>query len=291
MMDCAQIEESLPWFLNGTLDADERRRVEFHLAGCERCGRALEETAFAGRAFGAHPPAEALVELAFGRPPTGVDPELLARHLELCGSCAEELEMARDCRRRESEGLDEADAGEGARVVPFRRPAPSRPAVSPAWRPAAVAATLAALLLGGGWMWSWQRTAHLETRVAELEAPRTGLWQGELFAQEATRRGAPGGAGEARNQLRVPASAEILVFALQPPAGVAEYAAYEIELVDEAGVTRWSGPARLQPEGDLLIRLWRHQLPGPRFTLLVHGVEGGEREPVASFPVEIEGGS
>ena len=35
-------EELLPWYLNGTLAADERQRVEAHLVQCPRCRRELE---------------------------------------------------------------------------------------------------------------------------------------------------------------------------------------------------------------------------------------------------------
>ncbi len=35
-------EELLPWYLNGTLAADERQRIEAHLVQCLRCRRELE---------------------------------------------------------------------------------------------------------------------------------------------------------------------------------------------------------------------------------------------------------
>ncbi len=41
---CAQeLKELLPWYANGTLTEEERRRVETHLAQCERCRRELRE--------------------------------------------------------------------------------------------------------------------------------------------------------------------------------------------------------------------------------------------------------
>ena len=38
-----QAIELLPWFLNGTLSADEQRSLEVHLEHCEECGRQLSE--------------------------------------------------------------------------------------------------------------------------------------------------------------------------------------------------------------------------------------------------------
>jgi len=35
-------DELLPWYVNGSLDEDERARVEAHLAGCERCRTEVE---------------------------------------------------------------------------------------------------------------------------------------------------------------------------------------------------------------------------------------------------------
>jgi len=38
-----QVIELLPWFLNGTLAADEQHSIEAHLEHCEECGRQLSE--------------------------------------------------------------------------------------------------------------------------------------------------------------------------------------------------------------------------------------------------------
>jgi hypothetical protein len=39
---CAAVEDQLPWLVNETLGADERRDVELHLATCTRCRASLE---------------------------------------------------------------------------------------------------------------------------------------------------------------------------------------------------------------------------------------------------------
>lgn len=39
----AEIVELLPWYLNGTLEAEEQQRVEAHAAGCGRCQREIRQ--------------------------------------------------------------------------------------------------------------------------------------------------------------------------------------------------------------------------------------------------------
>lgn len=46
MTSCKQIEEKIPELVMDTLDEAEKRQVEHHLAACEHCKTALQETAF-----------------------------------------------------------------------------------------------------------------------------------------------------------------------------------------------------------------------------------------------------
>lgn len=89
-MNCETAIELLPWYLNGTLDESERREVREHLAGCEACRQALEDTRLAWTIHDQHIPSEALVALAWGESPEGYDPDLLERHLRSCPECAAE---------------------------------------------------------------------------------------------------------------------------------------------------------------------------------------------------------
>ena len=43
-MNCDLAAELLPWLLNGTLEAGERRRLVEHLRGCSACRAALADT-------------------------------------------------------------------------------------------------------------------------------------------------------------------------------------------------------------------------------------------------------
>src|SRR3954454_11692273 len=100
-MNCDQAIEFLPWLLNGTLEATESGEVRRHLATCERCRAALNDTRDAWTIFSQHLSSEALVALAHGEAPAGIDPALAERHLASCPECAAELELARTSRRLE----------------------------------------------------------------------------------------------------------------------------------------------------------------------------------------------
>lgn len=166
-MNCEQATELLPWYLNGTLDESERRAVREHLAGCEGCRQALEDTRLAWTIYDQHIPSEALVALAWGESPEGYDPhiaDILDRHLRSCPECAAELEMVRTSRR-----LEEDD-----RIALFRfsqetasRTVTRKPG---AWRNAALAAGLAGMVAFGGWFWTAAQTRDLERRLAEAQA-------------------------------------------------------------------------------------------------------------------------
>jgi anti-sigma factor RsiW len=178
-MNCETATELLPWYLNGTLDDDERREVHGHLAGCESCRQALEDTRLAWQIYDQHVPSEALVAMAWGEAPEGYGSdsvEVLERHLRSCPECAAELELARTSR-----GLEEDD-----RISLFVRPAPgvtaatgatattaTTPARAP-WRSAALAAGLAGMVAASGWFWTAGQARDLERRLAEARpAPVT----------------------------------------------------------------------------------------------------------------------
>lgn len=160
-MNCETATELLPWYLNGTLDESERREVRGHLAGCEACRKALEDTRLAWTIYDQHIPSEALVALAWGESPDGYDPEVLERHLQSCPACAAELELVRTSRRLEEDGD----------VALFARPAPklTPPARAP-WRSAALAAGLAGVVAASGWIWTAGQTRDLEQQLAGARA-------------------------------------------------------------------------------------------------------------------------
>jgi hypothetical protein len=121
-MDCNEVDERLPWLLNGSLAEPEAAALRAHLAGCPGCQASLAEARRAAAVFGAHLPTAVVVDLAWDRPPQGLDSALVREHLDACADCREELEPARESRALES-------AAAAADVTPLRaaiRPAPSR---------------------------------------------------------------------------------------------------------------------------------------------------------------------
>jgi anti-sigma factor RsiW len=165
-MNCDQAIEFLPWLLNGTLEAGERDEVRRHLAGCERCRAALNDTREAWTIFDQHLPSDALVALAYGEAPQGIDSALAERHLAFCPQCYDELKLARMSRHLEKD----------IKVVPFPGPRPvdnvdeKRDRGYRTWRAAALAAGFAGLVAASGWFYEVQQVGNLAMQVAQRPA-------------------------------------------------------------------------------------------------------------------------
>jgi hypothetical protein len=168
-MNCDQIQELLPWLLNGTLEEQERRTVREHLSTCASCRLALTDTRRAWEIFDQHIPTAALVAHAAGDPPEGIEPALFEAHLASCPECAAELELARMSR-----GLAEDDSI--AVLAPRQpRPAPAsgtvvRPTVN-RWKAAALAAGLAGLVAANGWYQTAEKAHTLAGRLTAASQP------------------------------------------------------------------------------------------------------------------------
>lgn len=176
-MDTERARELLPWLLNGSLEEPERGELLTALRTDEQLRRELAETRLAGEVFGQHVAAADLVAHAFGEP-AGLGRERIEAHVALCERCAEELAMARESRELAGEPETGAAAPDAAppreerrrrRLLPFLRPAPALAGggVATWWQPAALAASVAALVAVGGWIWSWQQA---QGRIADLVA-------------------------------------------------------------------------------------------------------------------------
>lgn len=162
-MNCDEAIEYLPWLLNGSLEAGESGEVRRHLATCEHCRAALNDTREAWTIFSQHLPSEALVALAYGEAPAGIDPALAESHLASCPECAAELELARTSRR-----LEEDDK---VAVFPGQRRPKETPGTSRSWRAAALAAGLAGLVAASGWIYEFQQAGNLAEQLARKPAP------------------------------------------------------------------------------------------------------------------------
>ena len=157
-MNCDLAAELLPWLLNGTLEAGERRELIEHLRGCDACRAALADTRVAWDLFDWHPPAAALVAYAGAAEAGGsgatvgaaeagergapaasgdatADSGAIEEHLAGCPKCAAELELVRTSRLL-------ADPAEDGRIVIL--PAPREQAAGRQEVPAPAAAASAA---------------------------------------------------------------------------------------------------------------------------------------------------
>ncbi|HYG62250.1 MAG TPA: zf-HC2 domain-containing protein [Thermoanaerobaculia bacterium] len=290
-MNCDDAIERLPWLLNGTLEEEERRQVQDHLAACERCRTALAETRDAWRIFAGHIPTEDLVAHAWGEP-TGTDPELLADHLAGCAQCTAELEMVRTSRQ-----LEEDD-----RVALFAPRPQSAPAVPPVahdargsagkWRAAALAASLAGLVAAGGWFENAGRLRATEERLAAQEREPAAAPAGELEPLanvpivELFAITVRGGAEDIPPES--PAAHLVLSFGEAPA-----YDEYAVEFQDASGAVRLSlqESVRSNPvTGEYTVLLPQGNLPPGEYTLVAYGLENGRRtgEPVR-FPLTVTG--
>ncbi len=158
-MDCQQAAELLPWWMNGSLEAEERRQVDDHLAACASCHHELDETADAWQMMSWHIPSLALAEFAEGLEPSGLDRDLVARHLEECASCRAEAELATPGRV--------IDFTSAARAIRMRLQAADR---RPLKRVLAVAASLTLAVLAGAVIWSLTGVAEDPQAVIETAA-------------------------------------------------------------------------------------------------------------------------
>lgn len=266
-MDCTHAAEFLPWFLNGTLDAEERRAVEQHLEGCEDCRRELADTRFAGDVFREHLPAEVLVDLGFGRTSPDLDAAALAGHLATCPKCAAELEMV-----RESAALSRPDE---ARVLPFEPPRGEarRPrGASPLWSRAALAAGVAGALAAG---WMGRELANVSRKLRE---PAMNVRVADAHPVDSVLRDR-----ELPVPVEVPAAAETLVLLLQAPAAE-DYPSYELELTGASGELLFHGHGLVrQPEGDFTVSFDTGALPREQLTLRILGRRGEERREIARY--------
>jgi len=321
-MNCEQVSERLPWWLNGTLDPEETRAVETHLEGCEGCRRDLADTKFAAALFSRHLPPGVLVDYGFGRPVAGIDAATIEEHLASCPRCATELELARESawQARQEEGDPEGE--EGAQVLPFRarsrpalEPVPARRA-TPAWRRAALAASLVGTLAAMGWWGSWQRLretgqerettlARLATaseenarlieesegrreeaerlagRVEELTAPQPNVPVVDLFPEATVLR------GEGRAEtVEIPVGTAPVTLLLQPGTAVGP-GSYELEGIDAEGRRLFLVTGlRRQSEGDFTVSLRPDTLP-PELTLHLYGRRGEERRELSRYSLRL----
>jgi hypothetical protein len=281
-MTCDQAIELLPWYLNGSLESGELAEVGQHLETCESCRAALAETGQAWAVFAPQSPAQhdtrhlsaqALVALAWGEPPAGIDPAAAEAHLVSCAECAAQLEMARMSRRLEEE----------ENVVPFPA-AKQRPAAGAAprsWRAAALAAGLAAVVAAGGWLHAVRQPLPLAAGQ-QASAPQSANVI-DLGNSDAVR-GPESAKTIRRDQLST------LLLPAAKDASAAAPGEREAEIVDAGGKVVWKEP-HLRPVeigSYYSIAFPPRSLAVGHYTLqLFSRGEGQARVPRETWPLEV----
>jgi predicted anti-sigma-YlaC factor YlaD len=198
-MTCQNAAELFPWFLNSSLDEDQRLALEQHLAGCESCRRELALAHQAGRIYDAHLPVDVLLDHAAGETPRGFDRELIARHLASCEPCREDLDLLeRGLHNLDRPSVSEPSTPAVSEPLPFvAKDRPTNVVRGPwaveRWRKLALAAGVGFALTSGGLMWQLLQsgtttqqvaaerrdlTAQLETLERQKQAREAELQQG-----------------------------------------------------------------------------------------------------------------
>lgn len=321
-MDCEQLVEILPWYVNGTLDDAQRETARAHLASCPRCRTEWEETRFALAAAQTHIHADALLDYVSRREMLPAhERTLLERHLVACTACAEEEALVRESFALQSEP---------ARVIAFP------PRLVPRWQSlrwwqfGAMAASLLGLVALVGWWWSWQqsrakqirlaqltqtqratgelvaaletenqrlrqtpaptatpdnanRIAQLEARVRELSAPQLNVPVLEVFPAEMTQRDTSAPA----TQLTIPANARRVTLILNSQSTITARS-YQLEIRDTRNrvVTTAQGLVR-QATGDYTVSLAAESLPSGSYTFNVYTQVAGQRTKIESYRVRV----
>ena len=132
------VHELLPWYVTGTLDAEETVTFREHLAACPTCREELrtvetlrEQAERHGAAYFAdHPSSERLVAAVTGGLAAADEGEV-RRHLALCATCA-----------REARWVDGSEQAGAAKILRFAR----RPVIPWGWVAGAAAAGAALAL-------------------------------------------------------------------------------------------------------------------------------------------------
>ncbi|HTQ78456.1 MAG TPA: zf-HC2 domain-containing protein [Thermoanaerobaculia bacterium] len=286
-MNCQEAIERLPWWLNGSLEPEERREVEEHLAGCDACRQALGETRLAWEVFDQHIPSEALVAYAFDEAPEGIDPALFERHLAGCPQCAAELEMVRASRllgEREEVAILAPRSGSPA--------APERPRRRErGWQAAALAAGLTSVIAIGGWLRaveSYRQTPRQGSAVAAAALPPL---LSPTTAHEITPLDTRGQA-----QPTVLAVADTRATLVLDPTRGDTFKKHSAELLDSQGrrlgslelASAAAGPAGAgAPVEGWSINLEVRRLTPGEYAIQVYGTDGAAPVPTGRYPFTV----
>lgn len=263
-MDCSEVAELLPVYLNQSLEASMARRLEVHLATCAACRQEECDTRTVWALHEGHLPVELLLDYALAQPMSRQGLAVVESHLAACERCSKEVTTVR------LEGVGQrapgavSSVGKGLRVL--------------AW-----AACLAAIVASAGWIQTWRQL--VDERA--FTAARVHLAVVELLpaTQPLLRRGSTD-LGTA-NLVELPDNANELVLVLLFGDRWCE-SGCQLE-IHESG----QGPPKRRvegltpgPDGHLTLALPSDWLPPERSVLAVRDQTSGEL--VAEYLVELQ---
>lgn len=298
---CRQTAEWIPWFLNGTLEADLHRQVEEHLGTCVKCQAELDEAQAAWMLADTHLPVDALLDLADSkREPLEVE----ARHLAECPACSEELSLLRIGREflaRTVQAAGEASPFGSRSVAGLGGAASQVPDVSverrdvgsdevsdagrgdPGFGPVLrMAAGILLLLALTGWWFAWQRATRFGEEIASLRAPSLNVLTVDLLPESLTTR-AP---GSLDNLSEIPADKPATLILNSNQREAAE--SYRVELRNETGDPVWkSDGVRRNPTGDYTLSLTGGFLPPGQYEVRIVGTSASGEESVEVYRLSV----
>lgn len=265
-MECTDVQERLPWLISGSLDDDERRALESHLASCSECPAQLRAVREASALYAAHLPTEILVDYALGRPVEDISRDVLEEHLGHCSTCAEELELVRQDR------VVSAEQTFGALTEPSEHGSSPLSAQPAPWRTLALAASVVAALGVGGLIW----------QSARAPAPSANVAVVELLPDSFVTRG-----GSATDETIEGARSSALIF-VSDRAEAVEGA--RIRFTDPAGAIVWeSDGLEATADGDFTVLVPANTLPRGEIFVSLETLRDGAWSVFESYRIDVSG--
>jgi predicted anti-sigma-YlaC factor YlaD len=288
MADNDPIALLIPWYVNGTIGDDDRRRVEEHLPTCDHC-RSLVEDARRLEGLGRLDPdllwghVQARHLERFAMDPAALEPELaswIESHVDGCEACAGAAEVLRLSSRAEG-------------ATPTQSTVPGQSSLASLWQlaartvlhPAAAAVYLLLVAVSIPAYRSLTRLPGMEGRVAALEQRLDALrdWGGVIDLPVVTSplRGAEADLVVTRTTDQPVLG---LGIAFEVPELVAESSRLLITLVDGSGAGIWSdqltaGDARrhLSETGLVTLLIPADRVQPGKYRLTVESLDGAGR--------------
>jgi hypothetical protein len=317
-MDCERVNEILPWFLNGSLDASERHAAVEHLAQCNNCRKELQQAAFAGAVHQQHISEQILVDYAYDQLSQPSDVEIVDQHLAFCNDCSEQLGLVNESRQ-----LMDADEN----VVSFHQQAPLQETRSlRGWQYAAMAAGIVGIIaLGALWRSSRQvgnmneqqvalnrriealetdnerlrraglqpieqleqakkEIEDLKTRMKDISAPQANIPVIEIFPQELAERGST----QPIQQVQIPRDTKSLTLILNSQA-IYGGKNLTLEILDSVGNVVWQQDGFVRHKtSDYTLNIPADLLSTGNYTLNVYGTAGKNRRKIETYRIKVD---